>query len=265
MSTGNIRYLGFVLCLIFFACGNPVEILGESSGPVAGMEFASIPSGSFQMGATADEVGSESNERPVHTVTFSYQFEMMTTEVTQEMWNEVMGTNPSHFSGADKPVEMVSWNDYQAFIEEVNNRDSDYIYRLPSESEWEYACRAGTTSRFYWGDDFSETIIDGNAWWSGNSGETTHSVAQKSPNLWGLYDMNGNVSEWCDDWAHSDYNGAPTDGSSWLYPVTSFRTFRGGGWLTNANYCRSANRLNNFTEEESFYLGFRLVRTQISE
>ena len=171
-------------------------------GLPTGMEFVSIPQGSFQMGAPEGEQGSSSRERPVHTVTFNYDFEIMTTEVTQGMWLEVMGGNPSHFTGdLNRPVEYVSWDDCQVFVDAMNILDPYHTYRLPSESEWEYCCRAGTTERFYWGEDPGNTDINNYAWWACNSGGT-HPVAQKLPNAWSLYDMSGNVYEWCEDWYH---------------------------------------------------------------
>lgn len=226
-----------------------------------GMEFVSIPSGSFEMGAPAGEVGSSSSERPVHTVTFNYDFEMMTTEVTQEMWEEVMGSNPSYFSGVSLPVETVSWDDCQDFVNAMNDLDPDHEYRLPSEAEREYCCRAGTTARYYWGDDPSYTLIDEYAWYSYNSGSETHPVAQKLPNAWGLHDMSGNVFEWCEDYWHDGYSGAPTDGSAWLSPASPYRVVRGGGWDSPPMNCRSAYRDDFGPGSSSTAVGLRLVRS----
>ena len=222
----------------------------------SGMHFVSIPSGSFEMGSSV-----YSPERPVHTV-YIDEFEMMTTEVTQGMWEEVMGSNPSHDKGvgSDYPVYYVSWNDCQEFIDRMNDIDPGHTYRLPSESEWEYGCRAGTTTRFYWGDDPDETEIDEYAWWGGNSGSSTHPVAQKQPNAWGLYDMSGNVWEWCEDKWHSNYDGAPTNGSAYTRSGSS-RVRRGGSWYNYfARYCRSAYRYYLSPGYRDYYLGFRLSR-----
>jgi len=225
-----------------------------------GMEFVTIPQGSFEMGSPTSDPDSWDCERPVHTVTFNYSFEMMTTEVTQGMWLDVMGSNPSYFWGTDLPVEQVSWTDCQDFEDAMNVIDPEHTYRLPSESEWEYCCRAGTTTRFYWGDDLSFTLINDYAWWSGNSWGTTHAVAQKYPNTWDLYDMSGNVGEWCQDWYHIDYTGAPDDGSAWESPSGYERIVRGGNWNDPAAWCRSANRGWLSPDIISPNIGFRLVR-----
>jgi len=227
----------------------------------SGMEFVFISQGSFEMGAPVIEQGSYSRERPVHTVTFNYDFQIMTTEVTHGMWLKVMGSNPSHFTGIDHPVEKVSWYDCQDFVDAMNYLDPSFTYRLPSESEWEYCCRAGSTERYYWGEDLGETVINGYAWWSGNSGSTTHSVAEKLPNAWGLYDMSGNVWEWCEDWYHSNYNGAPADGTAWVVPQGSGRVSRGGSRSCCAMFCRSAFRDSDNPGGRYSDLGLRLVRT----
>jgi len=246
--------------LVAGSCGD------DGTGPSVptlpeGMEFVAIPAGSFEMGAPAEEEGTEFDERPVHTVTFNYSFEMMTTEVTQAMWEEVMGNNPSHFSGANLPVECVTWDECQNFADAMNDLDPDHVYRLPSESEWEYCCRAGTTTRFYWGDDPGETEIGDYAWWNSNSNDTTHPVAQKLPNDWGLYDMSGNVEEWCEDFWHDSYTGAPSDGSPWLVPAGSYIINRKGCWNSLPEDCRSAQRGGSLPGDYNFDLGFRLVRT----
>ena len=203
------------------------------------MEFITVPAGSFDMGAPIEEEPSNDNERPVHTVTFDYSFEIMSTEVTQGIWLEVMGSNPSFFTGLDRPVEMVDWYDCQEFVNKVNTLDPYHTYRLPSESEWEYSCRAGTSTRFFWGEDPFETEINAYAWYSGNSGESTHPVAEKFPNPLGLYDINGNVYEWCQDSYHVNYVGAPADGSPWMNGEDSIGVLRGGSWFNDPGRQRS--------------------------
>jgi formylglycine-generating enzyme required for sulfatase activity len=174
----------------------------------------------------------------------------------------VMGTNPSNFTGdPNRPVENVSWNDCQEFITRINDFDLSYTYRLPSEAEWEYACRAGTTTRYYWGNDPNSTEIDQYAWYTDNSNSTTHPVGQKLPNAWGLYDMSGNVREWSEDWYHESYSGATTDGSAWVSPSGSFRVIRGGGWRSGAGYCRSAFRGRLRSDGGYSFLGFCLARS----
>jgi formylglycine-generating enzyme required for sulfatase activity len=225
------------------------------------MAFASVPAGSFSMGSPSSESERGSDEGPVHTVNIQ-SFELMTTEVTQAMWEEVMGTNPSNFTGdPNRPVENVSWNDCQEFITRINDFDLSYTYSLPSEAEWEYACRAGTTTRYYWGNDPNSTEIDQYAWYTDNSNSTTHPVGQKLPNAWGLYDMSGNVLEWCADWYHESYSGAPTDGSAWVSPSGSYRVIRGGSWNYSAGGCRAADRYGIGPDSGVDFLGFRLARS----
>jgi len=258
----------------------------DNEGPLTGMEFVTIPAGSFRMGSMPTEDGRDDDEGPRRTVNID-SFQLMTTEVTQGMWEEVMGSNPSRFVSPDRPVENVSWEDVQMFIEELNFMDSDHTYRLPTEAEWEYACRAGTTTPIYSG---TMTILglnncpelDDIAWYGGNSGVTdisngydssgweekqyphtragTHPVALKEPNDWGLYDMLGNVWEWCQDVYTNNYNNCPTDGSAYEGSGSS-RVERGGSWGSNARFCRSANR-NFFGPDRRFSsLGFRLARS----
>lgn len=200
----------------------------------AGIELVYVPPGSFVMGS-----GKLLNpeEHPAHRVTIREGFWMGRYEVTQAQWQSVMGNNPSYFKGCDAcPVEQVSWADVQIFVEKLNTRDEGFSYRLPSEAEWEYACRAGTIA-----DEPAD--IDSIAWYRNNSGNKTHPVGQKQPNGFGLYDMHGNVWELVQDFWHKNYEGAPTDGSAWLSGVVSTRrVLRGGGWIFEAYYLRFAQR-----------------------
>ena len=222
-----------------------------------GMEFVLIPAGEFEMGSPEDEEDRWDREGPVHHVTIGKAFYMGRYEVTQKEWREVMGDNPSGFKGDDMPVEMVSWNDVQEFIRKLNEKEGTDKYRLPSEAEWEYACRAGTTTRYSFGD--SESRLGDYAWYDDNSGSKTHSVGKKKPNPYGLYDMHGNVWEWVQDKGHSDYDGAPTDGSAWESGDGANRVYRGGSWGHNAGYCRSAYRINCGPHYRNDYFGFRLL------
>jgi formylglycine-generating enzyme required for sulfatase activity len=198
-----------------------------------------------------------------HKVTLTQDYFMQTTEVTQGQWKAIMGNNPSGFKdcGNDCPVENVSWNDVQTFLKKLNRMDSGHTYRLPTEAEWEYAARAGTTTRFFWGDQADCSRANyGNSNWSRecktiNPGKTK-TVKSYAPNSWGLYDMHGNVWEWCQDW-YAEYPTrsvtnptGPTTGSN--------RVIRGGCWSLNARYCRSANRVRDDPGNASVYLGFRL-------
>lgn len=212
-------------------------------------EMVAIPPGSFDMGATHSQ-----HTKPVHRVNISQAFAIGKTEVTQAQWKSIMGNNPSKFSGLfnscgdNCPVEQVSWDDAQAFIQKLNAKTGKQ-YRLPSEPEWEYACRAGGKHEYCGGVN-----LDSAAWHGGNSAEKTHPVASKQANAFGLYDMTGNVWEWVEDWYHDDYNGAPADGSAWVNGgEQKYRVLRGGSWYDNPNYQSSAVRIYQF--------GFRLART----
>jgi len=228
-----------------------------------GMKFVRIPAGSFMMGSPSGEPGHESDETQ-HRVSISNSFYMQTTEVTQGQWKAVMGSNPSKFTdcGDDCPVEQVSWDDIQGFIKKLNQK-GEGTYRLPTEAEWEYAARAGSTTAFANGG-ISETgcgnepNLSKMGWYCGNAGSKTHEVGQKSPNAWGLYDMHGNVWEWCADWKGDYPTGAVTDPTG---PSSgSYRVLRGGGWSSLAGYCRTASRSNISPGGGSYYCGFRLVR-----
>jgi formylglycine-generating enzyme required for sulfatase activity len=214
-----------------------------------GMKFILIPAGEFYMGSEEDE------EEPVHKVKINNPFYLGTYPVTQREWKAVMGDNPSKFKGDDLPVEQVSWNDIQEFIKKLNEKEDTDKYRLPSEAEWEYACRAGTTTKYSFGD--SESELGDYAWYLDNAGDKTHPVGRKKPNSWGLYDVHGNVWEWVQDSWHSNYNGAPNDGSAW---ESGGGVFRGGSCSDYARRCRSAVRLRFDPRFRGSVLGFRLLR-----
>jgi len=228
-----------------------------------------INGGTFTMGSPANEEGRDSDEVQ-HQVTVG-SFTMGKYEVTQREYQEVMGTNPSSFKGDNLPVEMVTWFDAVEYCNKRSQREGltpAYTingtnvtwnrnangYRLPTEAEWEYACRAGTTTAYNTG----ASINDNTGWYSDNSGATTHPVGQKPANAWGLYDMHGNVWEWCWDW-YDDYpSGAQTDpvGAS----SGSYRVLRGGCWFIPAQYARSAWRSGNLPNDRGDNLGFRVLR-----
>ncbi|MBI5091162.1 MAG: SUMF1/EgtB/PvdO family nonheme iron enzyme [Candidatus Hydrogenedentes bacterium] len=216
------------------------------------------PPGTFMMGRLPGEQDSFPTEDALHQVTLTQGFWVGKYEVTQAQWVAVTGSNPSHFTGDNRPVEQVSWNGAQAFITALNAYTGK-TFRLPSEAEWEYACRAGTTTRFYWGDDASYAQIGGYAWYSDNSGATTHDVGGKLPNAWGLYDMSGNVFEWCQDWWFGSYpSGAvidPTGASS-----GSNRVVRGGSWYFSNGNARSASHRLSGPDATSDRVGFRLAK-----
>jgi len=223
-----------------------------------GMKFVYIRPGTFMMGSPNSETGRDDDET-LHQVTLTKGFYMQTTEVSQKQWRAVMGKNPSHFKDGrdDCPVENVSWEDAQQFIKKLNGQEGKNLYRLPTEAEWEYACRAGSSTRFCFGDD--ENRLSEYAWYDGNSGGETHPVGQKKPNAWGLYDMHGNVWEWCRDWFGDYPSGDITDPAGPLKPG-SHRVGRGGGYFDAARHCRSAIRAGRLPGIRVRYLGFRLLR-----
>jgi formylglycine-generating enzyme required for sulfatase activity len=233
-----------------------------------GMEFVLIPAGSFMMGSklSPDEIvqkyGREAkwwkDQHPQHKVTISNPFYLHSTQVTQGLWQEVMGGNPSKFKdcGDDCPVENVSWYDAQEFISKLNDKEGTDKYRLPTEAEWEYACRAGTTSEFSFGDD--PTKLAEYAWYFDNSDKKTHPVRQKKTNPWGLYDMHGNVWEWCQDW-HGDYSSNPVVDPQGP-DKGGGRVLRGGSWFVSAGFIRSACRDWDYPVNPFYSYGFRIAR-----
>jgi len=262
-----------ISCLL---CGT-LLFMGQSCRvPVADPELKniydnmiSIPGGTFEMGCSDDSgyvcltyteylegLCDCWTDTVAHRVTIS-SFKMSAYEVTHDQWETVMGYNPSGFSGcSDCPIDDVSWNEVQDFIDELNGLTGKQ-YRLPTEAEWEYAARAGTTTKWYCGDD--ESCLDDIAWNMGNSNEQTHPVGQKEPNALGLYDMSGNVYEWVQDWYGEDYYSVSpsTDPQG---PDSGFaRAKRGGGWRYNGTYCRSFNRGGSTPSYHYNYLGFRLA------
>ncbi len=243
------------------------------------MELVLIQPGSFTMG--------DAIEKPMHKVTLSKPFYMGKYEVTQAQWEQIMGNNPGDFKGPKKPVDKVSWIECQEFLAKLNAKLGGAViggaFRLPTEAEWEYACRAGTTTKFYTGDN--DTDLEKASWYGGNSGTQTnemrmamvagrgrdrfsghtgaqtHEVGGKAPNTWGLYDMHGNVGEWCQDW-DGDYSPDPvTDPTG---PASGkARIIRGGSanQYDIADNCRSAKRNQWFPHERGRFWGFRVAKT----
>ncbi|MEZ5427646.1 MAG: formylglycine-generating enzyme family protein [Pyrinomonadaceae bacterium] len=235
---------------------------GKTLTNSVGMEFVKISKGSFKMGS---EEG-DTDEVPVHRVTIGKDFYLGKYEVTQAEYEKVMGKNPSHFKNCPKcPVEKVSWDDAQEFIKKLNAKNEG-TYRLPTEAEWEYACRAGTTTEFAFGRALSsdQANFDGNYPFGnaskGQSLRKTAEVGSYQPNAWGLYDMHGNVWEWVEDVHSGDYNGLPADGSANLTKGDfSRRVFRGGSWLVSGANLRCASRDRNTPSVSSHSIGFRVV------
>jgi formylglycine-generating enzyme required for sulfatase activity len=222
-----------------------------------------IPAGTFTMGSPDSEEGHFKDEGPQHRVTVQ-GFYIGKYEVTQEQYQAVMGTNPSEFNGNNRPVERVSWNDAVEFCRKLSQM-TGRKYRLPTEAEWEYACRAGTTTPFAFGSSLSSDQANFNGGYPyGDAAEgvyqnKTMSVGSFQPNAFGLYDMHGNVWEWCEDYYHSSYVGAPTNGSAWLSGDSSDRVLRGGSWSLYAPFLRSAFRNRNGSGIRDLNGGFRVV------
>jgi len=225
----------------------------------AGMRFRLIPAGTFAMGAAPGEAGAESDEAPVHTVTINKSLWVGTCEVTQGQWKTVMGSDPSRFAGdSRRPVEQVNWNQCIGFIQKLNQREGGG-YRLLTEAEWEYACRAGTGTPFYAGSAPSD--LDRAAWYWSTSGHFSHPVGGKTPNAWGLYDTLGNVAEWVEDDYFISYSNAPADGTARMKdPRHWVRVQRGGGWASVPSRTRSAARFGDHRDFSSYVTGLRLAR-----
>ncbi len=251
--------------------------------PVFIGDMALIPPGTFRMGNITEHPDGNSDEKPVHEVTITQPFLMARTEVTQKKYEAVMGSNPSRFKGPDLPVENVTWLIAVAFCNELSRQEGlapcysgsapnfvcDFTangYRLPTEAEWEYACRASTETDFYTGNMANsictplDPALDNAGWYCGNENTKTCNVAQKQPNAFGLYDMHGNVWEWCWDWYGSDfYAWGPAEDPSGPAPPGNYRVLRGGAWREHARHCRSSCRKSKAPYEYNG-LGFRVVR-----
>ena len=256
MKTGIIA-LGAAFC----SCLCLVEAAPASDGRFTngiGMEFALIPAGSFMMGCEnpADR-DCDAQELPRRRVTISKPFYMATTEVTQAQWERVMGANPSTFKGKHQPVDYVSWFEAQEFIARLNKKEGRGRYRLPTEAEWEYAARAGSETRFYFGNDPGQ--LARHAWFAGNADKQSHPVAKGAPNAWGLYDVYGNVWEWVADWFDGAYYDWGPDidppGPDW----GEARVLRGGSWKSDDWLCRSSRRSLVRPDHRYSFVGFRVA------
>jgi formylglycine-generating enzyme required for sulfatase activity len=244
------------------ASGYPWRVLDTGTG----IEMLLIPSGTFTMGCSASNSYScYSSENPTHQVTLSKAFYLGKTEVTQAQWQAKMGSNPSYFQppnytlDTSRPVEKVRWNDIAGFNTATG-------LRLPSEAEWEYACRGGTTTAFhsmlgYPNGTNDDSLLGNIAWCSSNSGDTTHAVAGKAANAFGMYDMLGNVWEWCNDWYGSTYYSASPSADPVGPSSGSYRVLRGGIWGSDGDNCRSSDRYYGAPGSRNYFFGFRVART----
>jgi formylglycine-generating enzyme required for sulfatase activity len=231
-----------------------VELPGDVS-----VELEQIPAGTFKMGSPETEAGHFKDET-LHEVTISKPFYLGKYPVTQSQWQAVMGSNPSYFKGPQRPVEEVSWEDAVEFCRKLSElpeeKAAGRVYRLPTEAEWEYACRAGSQTAYSFGDD--ARLLKDFAWFSDNSNRQTHPVGQKKPNAWGLYDMHGNVWEWCGDWYGVYPRGSATDPTG--PKEGSGRVLRGGVWYCSAGDCRAASRSDYDPANSQSNFGLRLAR-----
>ncbi|MBO1052380.1 MAG: SUMF1/EgtB/PvdO family nonheme iron enzyme [Dolichospermum sp. DET73] len=235
----------------------------EDLGNGVTLEMVEIPGGTFIMGSPASEAKRGSNEGPQHQVTVP-SFYMGKYELTQAQYQAIIGTNPSRFKGKNRPVEGVSWNNAVEFCKKLSQKTGKN-YRLPSEAEWEYACRAGTTTPFYFGESITPDLVNYNGDYTyasapkGKYRQQTTDVGTFPPNSFGLYDMHGNVWEWCQDDYKDDYINAPTDGSALTSPSRSGKLLRGGSWDYVPGDCRSASRYDGNLDDNDNDIGFRVV------
>jgi len=222
-------------------------------------EMVGIPAGSFDMGSPPSEAVGYDNENPVRRVTLK-RFALGRTEVTQGQWRALMGGFPSRYTfkncGDDCPIEAVSWDNARAYVQKLSERTGK-TYRLPSEAEWEYACRAGSRTTYCGGDD-----VDNVAWYRGNSSPITHRVGEKAPNAWGLFDMSGNVYEWVQDCWNGSYTAAPSDGSAWENYECTARVIRGGSYFAPRQFLRAAFRTHYGQVDRDLNIGFRVAMTE---
>jgi formylglycine-generating enzyme required for sulfatase activity len=220
-----------LLCLLFMLSFAPYL----AQQPNIAMEFVKIPAGEFMMGCAPSDSDCDSNEKPLHKITITKAFEIGKYEVTQGQWQAVMGSNPSKFKGPNLPVENISWRLTQDFMQKMNDRKDGHKYRLPTEAEWEYASRAGHTGT-------PTAALDEHVWYEHNSGGMTHPVGMKQPNAWGLFDMQGNVWEWVQDWFGKTYYATSPAADPTGPPSGVFRVARGGSWSDVAEFTRLSMR-----------------------
>ncbi len=231
------------------------EMLGDPQVNRLGIVLVPVPAGQFWLGSPALETGHQEDETR-HLVQITKPFYFSAHEVTQKQYESVMGYNPTHSKDADKPVENVSWNEAVDFCDKLSEQEG-HQYRLPTEAEWEYACRAGTTTAYSFGEDASR--LDRYAWYSGNSDYTTHTGGEKLPNHWGLYDMHGNVWEWCQDW-YAPYGNQRGSTDPTGPEEGGFRVLRGGSFSYLPRNLRSADRFHDNPVFGNTRYGFRLAR-----
>lgn len=276
----DVRYcaclLGFVFVLATDYSPRSEARAAQAFEPSSSISFVQVPAGSFLMGCSPDDLTylptCPDDEVPQHRVQMSRSFELGRFEVTQAQWQSVMGANPSYFKGADRPVEQVAWNDAQGFLTRMNERGDGYVYRLPTEAEWEYAARAAASGAA------ADSSLEAVGWFDVRSPTATpllestgqtHAVGLKQPNAWALYDMRGNVMEWVQDWYAPDYykesaHTNPSGPSSPPYQVLGpYHIARGGCYHTGASYLRASDRYRTVAGLRRRDIGFRVARERI--
>jgi formylglycine-generating enzyme required for sulfatase activity len=244
----------FLIGLVYMPPASAID-----SKNFVGIKFIFIQSGCFQMGNKKPPTDRTVGETPSHRVCIDKPFYMAETEVTQKQWEDVMGNNPSKSKVEDKPVDRVSWNDVQEFIQKLNAKEGGNSFRLPTEAEWEYAARAGSDADYSFGDNPDRLSTYA---WYGNLGYkgTPHEVAQKQANAWGLYDMYGNVWEWVQDWYDGTYYSNSPVNNPKGPESGKYRVYRGGSYIGKPSNLRSAVRFSALPGTRTHDLGFRLVR-----
>ncbi|MDZ7994454.1 MAG: SUMF1/EgtB/PvdO family nonheme iron enzyme [Nostoc sp. EfeVER01] len=249
---------------------NEAKYFVENLGNGVTLEMVQIPGGTFMMGSPEGEAGRDKNESLQHQVKVPGFF-MGKYEITQAQYQAIMGNNPSNFKGEKRPVEQVSWDDAVEFYKKLSQK-TEKTYRLPSEAEWEYACRAGTKTRFYFGETITTDLVNYNGKYpygsapKGEYRQQTTGVGKFPPNFFGLYDMHGNVWEWCQDVYNDNYQGVAKDGGAWLPGKdNNFKLLRGGSWNDfDARYCRSASRVRQSHAYGDSNIGFRVVAVAVA-
>ena len=237
------------------ATSPPKEVAADLGGGVK-LDMVLIPAGEFMMGSPNSDRNAAADEKPQHRVRITKPFYLGKYPVTQEQWTAVMGVNPSFFKGAKNPVEEVSWDDCLQFLRRLNEKVGGGKYQFPTEAQWEYACRAGTTTRYCFGDD--ETGLADYGWYDKNSGGKSHPVGEKKPNAWGLYDMHGDIWQWCLDWYDPGYYAVSTTDDPTGPATGTARVSHGGCWFSPASSARSANHGRIEPEHRGSHLGFRV-------
>ncbi len=265
ISSADMKKIYLIILLLLTGCASGIQVQIKSPNPddgfppsytdkYTGIEFILLPSGSFTMGSPDTEKGRDGDEGPTHTVTLD-SFYISKYEITQAQWEKVVGNNPSHFKGyPGLPVENISWDNVQEFLKRLNKK-TGLKYCLPTEAQWEYACRSGTQTPFCCGSD--NKTLNEYAWFSINSGGETHPVGLRRPNRWGIYDMHGNVNEWIGD-GRRGYLSREEHNPRGVHSSVK-ALYRGGCWLYPAYLCRSANRMTVEKKFKSHIIGFRLA------